>query len=100
MEWIFDRWGGCGPRRRLRKTGRNIIQHWNYDFNPQMYSPLSFSTVIEDSPSTTSQVTYTVRGASGTGAGTFYINQNIYSPLDRLEHSYVASSITLYEIGA
>jgi hypothetical protein len=92
--------GGVAPGGASGRQAGILFQHWNYDFNPQMYSPLSFSTVVEDSPNTTSQVTYTVRGASGTGAGTFYINQNIYSPLDRLEHSYVVSSITLYEIGA
>ena len=101
---VFQLWngseavgGGVAPGGASGRQDGILFQHWNYDFDPQMYSPLSFSAVVEDSPSTTSQVTYTMRGASGT-PGTFYVNQNLFTPADTFNQSYVVSSITLYEI--
>ena len=103
---VFQLWngseavgGGVAPDGATGRQDGILFQHWNFNFDPQMYSPLSFSAVVEDSPNTTSEVTYTMRGAAGT-PGTFYINQNIYTPSDAFNQSYVVSSITLYEIGA
>ena len=63
------------------------------------YHNKGYAAMVEDSPNTTNQVTYTFRGRSTHSSATFYVNRNTRDQ-HRLEDSLLGSSITLYEIGA
>ena len=62
------------------------------------YHNKGYAAMVEDSPSTTSEVTYTFRGRSAHSSATFYVNRNTRDQ-HRLEDSLLGSTITLYEIG-
>ena len=61
------------------------------------YHNKGYAAMVEDSPNTTDEVTYTFRGRAAHTSSTFYVNRNTRDQ-HRLEDSYLGSSITIYEI--
>jgi hypothetical protein len=110
---VFQLWdGSAAVGGGVHPSGYNGTDTYNASAQPRdvgvlfsifnttnTYHNKGYAAMVEDSPSTTNQVTYTFRGRSAHSSATFYVNRNTRNQ-HRLEDSLLGSSITLYEIGA